>query len=382
MNYTAKTLYGLEALLAEELGELGASNIKIANRAVYFTGNDELLYLVNYCSRLSLSVLKQVCRFDIRSKEDLYRKTSAIEWDRYMDYKSTFAVVPVVNSPLFSHTGYPALIVKDAIADHFRNKSGVRPSVNVKYPDLIINLHISADRVSISLDSSGDPLFMRGYRKESGPAPLNEVLAAGILKLSGWKTADNMIDPMCGAGTIPIEAALMASNIPPGRTRVSFGFEKWKDFDDSLLRKIKSDCEDKIVIPETSIKGSDIDEKMVDIAIRNSENAGVSDRISFSTSDLGLAVTYDPGTFLIFNPPYGERLNAGEAESLYSMIGTTLKHKCEGTRVWMLTTRENMNFVGLKPRTKHTLFNGSLECVLAGYEIYSGSRKQGKQLMV
>jgi putative N6-adenine-specific DNA methylase len=228
MNLVAKTLFGLENLLAEELGTLGAADIKTANRAVLFSGNKELLYRVNYCSRIALSVLVIVDNFRIRTKEDLYSKASAIEWSDLMDADTSFSVMPVVNSSLFTHSGYPGLIVKDSVADYFRKKKGRRPSVNGENPDLLINLHISNDNVTISLDSSQVPLYKRGYRKEQGTAPLNEVLAAGILMLSGWDKTSPLFDPMCGSGTILVEAGLIANNIPPGKFRNFFGFTRWK----------------------------------------------------------------------------------------------------------------------------------------------------------
>ena len=239
MKFVAKTLYGLETVLADELVSLGAMEIEKVNRAVTFRGEKDLLYSVNYCSRTALSVLMNVADFRIRSKDDLYREGSKIEWDRYLDPDDTFSIVPVVNSPHFSHTGYPGLILKDAIADYFRNKFGRRPSVNTTDPDILINLHISNDNVSVSLDSSVIPLFKRGYRQEQAVAPLNEVLAAGILMLSGWKASAPIMDPMCGSGTFPIEAGLMACKIPPGKLRSFYGFQRWKDYDDVLIPVFK-----------------------------------------------------------------------------------------------------------------------------------------------
>jgi putative N6-adenine-specific DNA methylase len=235
MKFTAKTLYGLENVLAGELEELGASDIQPANRAVLFSGSKELLYKVNYCSRSALSFLVPLSGFRIRSKEDLYKKASEVEWSEIIDHNSSFSVAPVVRSELFTHSGYPALIVKDAIADYFRKETGKRPSVNTSDSDVVINLHISNDHVDISLDSSVIPLYKRGYRAEQGLAPLNEVLAAGMLMLAGWDGTLPLQDPMCGSGTLLIEAQLIASRIPPGKFRPSFGFTRWKDFDQTLF---------------------------------------------------------------------------------------------------------------------------------------------------
>ena len=230
MRFVAKTLYGLEKVLSEELIELGASDVQIGNRAVLFNGDMSLLYRVNYCARTALSVLMPIAEFRIKSKDDLYKGGSKIEWDRYMDPDDTFSIVPVINSPLFGHTGYAGLILKDSLADSFRNKTGRRPSVNTDDPGILINLHISNDLVTISIDSSVVPLFKRGYRQEQSVAPLNEVLAAGILLLSGWNVSSDLRDPMCGSGTFPIEAGLIACKIPPGKFRKFFGFRTVERF--------------------------------------------------------------------------------------------------------------------------------------------------------
>jgi putative N6-adenine-specific DNA methylase len=376
MKLIAKSLYGLENILAEELAELGASEITIANRAVLFTGSKELLYRVNYSSRTALSVLVAVSGFRIKSKDDLYRKCMEIHWSDFMDNNSTFSVVPVVNSDLFPHSGYPALVVKDAIADHFREKTGSRPSVNQDDPDIVINLHISNDHADISLDSSVIPLYKRGYRAEQGPAPLNEVLAAGMLKLSGWDGKVPLLDPMCGSGTILIEAALLSGGIPPGSFRQHFGFMKWKNYDEALFDKVKQEMLSKVISGEVIISGSDISAEAISQSRANMIKAGVEDRISLNVISFSDAEIVPGNGFLVFNPPYGERLRPDEPEQLYSMIGTTLKHKCPGKKAWIITSaKEYLKYVGLKAKSKHVLFNGALECVFAGYELYEGSRK-------
>jgi putative N6-adenine-specific DNA methylase len=377
MKFTAKTLYGLENVLAEELKDLGAGDVGPANRAVLFTGNRELLYKVNYCSRIALSVLVSIDDFKIRSKDDLYKRTSMIEWSSVMDPDSTFSVVPVVNSNLFGHTGYPGLIVKDAIADYFRKNYGRRPSVDTANPAVMVNLHISNENVNISLDSSVVPLFKRGYRTGQGAAPLNEVLAAGILKLTGWDLTTPLIDPMCGSGTIIIEAGLMASHVPPGKFRSFFGFTKWKDYDEELFRKVKLESEGQICRMSAVIEGSDISEQAVAHAVENIRNAGLSDQISVGVSDFKDSKPGSKEGYLVFNPPYGQRLKPEEIESLYSMIGSSLKHNYPGYKAWIITSgKEFLREIGLKPKIKYMLFNGALECTLAGYELYEGSKKQ------
>jgi|WetSurMetagenome_2_1015567.scaffolds.fasta_scaffold08717_4 putative N6-adenine-specific DNA methylase len=376
MKFVAKTLYGLEQVLAEELISLGATDVQQGNRAVLFQGGKSLLYTVNYCSRTALSVLVPVSEFRIRSKDDLYKAGKKIDWDQYLDSDNTFAIVPVVNSPHFGHTGYPGLILKDALVDYFRERTGHRPSVNSDNPDLLINLHISNDAVTISLDSSVIPLFKRGYRQEQTVAPLNEVLAAGILLMSGWNSSVTLSDPMCGSGTIPIEAALIAGKIPPGKFRKFFGFQRWKDFDEDLFEKIKLEYLGKIINPPISIYGSDISDQAVQIARSNIEKAGLNDFISLSISDFKDLKSPDENGFVFINPPYGQRIQPEEIDLLYGMIGTTLKHSFPGTTAWLITSnKESVKHIGLKPREKHTLFNGALECLLLKYEMYKGSKR-------
>lgn len=379
MKFVAKTLYGLEAVLADELVGLGASDIEKANRAVIFSGDRNLLYRVNYCSRTALSVLMHVAEFRIRSKDDLYREGSKISWDRYLDPDDTFSIVPVVNSPHFSHTGYPGLILKDSIADYFRKRFGRRPSVNTADPGILVNLHISNDTVTVSIDSSVIPLFKRGYRQEQTVAPLNEVLAAGILLLSGWNASASLLDPMCGSGTIPIEAGLMACKVPPGKYRKFFGFQKWKDYDAELFDRIRFEADSEIVSPAVKISGSDISEKVIGQAGINVSNAGLKEVISLEVADFrDLKTTTDYG-FLFLNPPYGERLLPDETDKLYNAIGSTLKHSFPGTTALLITSnKESLKHVGLKPDRKYTLFNGALECILIKYEMYSGTKNNVK----
>lgn len=377
MKFTAKTLYGLEAILAQELKELGASEIVPVNRAVMFAGSKELLYRVNYCSRIALSVLVQLSGFRIRSKEDLYKKASEIIWSEVMDQDSTFSVAPVVRSELFDHSGYPALVVKDAIADYFRNKTGKRPSVNTTDPDVVINLHISNDHVDISLDSSVIPLYKRGYRAEQGLAPLNEVLAAGMLRLSGWDGTRSFQDPMCGSGTLLVEARMYADKIPPGKFRQFFGFTRWKDFDEELFNKVKMECDALIINSGTLVTGSDISETAVRQAEANIRKAGLDGEISVAIADFKDVNRVSDSGYLVINPPYGQRLKPDEIEKLYSMIGTTLKHHFAGNKAWIITAgKDYLRNVGLKPIKKFVLFNGALECIFAGYELYEGSKKQ------
>jgi putative N6-adenine-specific DNA methylase len=376
MKFVAKTLFGLEKVLADELISLGAVEISKANRAVLFTGDIPMMYKVNYMSRTALSVLMSLKEFWIKSADDLYRKCMQIEWDNYMDVDNSFSVVPVVQSPLFNHTGYAGLKVKDAVADYFRKINGRRPSVDAANPDILINLHISNEKVTISLDSSTIPLFKRGYRQEQAAAPLNEVLAAGMLLISGWDASTDLIDPMCGSGTILIEAGLIAGNIPAGKFRRSFGFQKWKGYDPDIFNIIVEEGESGVRKAPVKISGFDISELAISQAVKNVIRAGLKDSISLDVSDFkNLKMSVNNGVVFI-NPPYGERLLPEETDTLYEMIGTTLKHNFHGYTAWIISSnKESLKHIGLKPKEKHVLYNGSLECSFNKYELYEGSRK-------
>lgn len=380
MRFIAKTLFGLENVLAGELISLGAADVSHANRAVLFSGNKELLYRVNYCSRCALSILVLANDFRIRTKDDLYKNASRIDWSAIMDPDQTFSVVPVVNSELFDHTGFPGLVVKDAVADYFRKKTGKRPSVNTSDPDVQINVHISHENVTISLDSSVIPLFKRGYRSEQGEAPLNEVLAAGILMISGWDASCSLTDPMCGSGTIPIEAALIACNVPPGKFRQFFGFSRWKEYDDDLFSRVKLECNNHIRKAGVRISGSDISGTAVKQSLANIEKAGLAGQVTIEMCDIKDLKPVENNGYVIFNPPYGQRLKPDDIGELYDMIGSSLKHNFAGSKAWIITSgKEYLKNIGLKPKSKNTLYNGALECVLVGYELYEGTRKPHKK---
>ena len=377
MKLTAKTFFGLENVLSDELSSLGAINIKAANRAVTFEGNIGTLYKVNYCVRTALSVLMPIKEFRIKSKDDLYSIGKSIAWDKFMNTKSTFSITPVVNSPLFKHSGYAGLILKDSIADYFREKTGIRPSVNTDEPDIAINLHISGSNVTVSLDSSGEPLFKRGYRQAFAEAPLNESLAAGMLLMSGWDGSAPLIDPMCGSATIPIEAALIAKKVPSGKFRKSFGFQKWNNYDAQLFEHVKQECDAGIVELKIKISGSDISSESVKNAMINIRNAGLENDIAITNIDFKDVEAPEDTGVAMFNPPYGLRLNPDDLDSLYETIGSKLKHSFEGYAAWILSSnREALKKIGLKPSEKHILFNGANECLFLKYDLYCGSKKK------
>ncbi len=378
-KFHAKTLKGLEPLLAEELNTLGAVRTEIGNRGVTFFGGMALMYRVNLASRLSLRVLLPIFQFDATDPETLYRKVKRFDWSRYLDNRMTFAIDPVVHSPHFKHSQYVAQKVKDAIADRFRELTSLRPSVNREQPDLLINVHISGKQVTISLDSSGGSLHRRGYRTGLGhfQAPLNEVLAAGMVMITGWKGQTPFLDPMCGSGTLAIEAALIAANIPPGIFRKQYGFENWKDFDRDLMEHVVQNLgpEREVEVP---IIARDKDPEAVKLTRRQVNQMDLKHLVRVERGDFFTTEGME-GITLVFNPPYGERMRADDLEQLYSEIGTTLKHKYPGSDAWVLSSsKKALGNVGLKPAGKHPLFNGSLECSYVNYRTFLGSWKDHK----
>ena len=313
MRLIAKTLYGLEEVLASELTALGAENVQVLNRAVAAEGSKSMLYKINYNSRVALSVLLPVAEFSISNQKDLYNSVVSFDWDQYLDTDKTYAVTAVVNSKHFAHSGYAGLVVKDAVADFFRHLTRKRPSVDQKSPDLLINLHISNEKVTISLDSTVIPLYRRGYRREQAEAPLSEVLAAGIIMLSGWKAETPLVDGMCGSGTIPAEAGLMACNIAPGKFRKSFGFMKWKDYDPALFRSVKFEAEKKERRSPVKIYAGDISADAVRMATINIREAGLTDTVEVSERDFLTSPAPVPERDTDYKPavrtPYRRRRN-------------------------------------------------------------------------
>jgi len=379
-NLVAKTIFGLENILAEELQSLGARQIKVGNRAVYFSGTKEMMYKANFCLHTAICILIPILTFRVKNETELYTRVQEIDWTKIMSLDMTFAVESTVYSSLFRHTQYPALKVKDSIVDQFRKKTNKRPNVDTLNPDVLINVHISEDTCTISLNSSGEPLFKRGYRIATQEAPLNEVLAAGLLHLAGWNSSKNLIDPMCGSGTILIEAALMANKIFPGFFRGTFGFMNWLDFDNVLYNKMKELLKTKNESTECIIMGADISPEAISIAQENIKNAGVEDKIKLHISDLKQFTPDITNGVLITNPPYGERLKQNDLVDFYKALGNTLKNRYKNFEAWILSSNlEAMKFIGLHPAKKIKLMNASLECTFNKYEIYEGSRKRIKK---
>jgi len=375
----ATTQFGLEGVLAAELNELGANDIEILSRAVKFRGDLNLLYKCNLYLRTALKILKPIATFEALNELDLYNKVKKIDWSEFLTTDQTFAIDGTTSGEVFTHSKFVALKSKDAIVDQFREIDGIRPSINVDDPDLQINIHISEVACSVSIDSTGLPLSKRGYRLEQIFAPISEVLAAGIILLSGWDKKSNFYDPMCGSGTFSIEAALIAQNIPNGRLR-HFAFEKWKDFDAVQWELIKKDSESNIKPFEGKIFASDIEKRAVEIAIQNARRAGVEALINFKNSDfLSSTPEGDPGV-VVLNPPYGERLQSDDIVEFYREIGTRLKHFYNGSDAWIISANlEALKFIGLKPSRKIKLYNGQLECKLNKYELYRGSKRAANE---
>ena len=377
----AKTFFGFEDILADELRNLGAMHVTKGVRSVQFEGDKGFMYKANLCLRTALKILKPIASFYVRNEKEYYQKLYNFNWQTYLRVDQTFAVTATLQTELFNHSQYVALKAKDAIADAFRNATGRRPNVDVLHPDLEIHIHIQRNEVIVSLDSSGNSLHQRGYRTATNIAPINEVLAAGILLLSGWQGQCDFLDPMCGSGTFLIEAAMIACNIPANVHRKEFAFERWNDFDEDLFNLIFGSCIKKIREFHHQIVGYDKAPSAVAKAKDNLKNADLSEYIQVFQKDFFATEKEDKqqSLHMVFNPPYNERLQT-DVEQLYSSIGNTLKHHYPNTDAWFITSNlEGIKYVGLRPSRKIKLFNGKLESRLLQYKMYEGSKKAKKQ---
>lgn len=377
MKLIAKTMAGLEPVLAEELKQLGAAAIEPLNRAVYFEGDLRVLYRANLEVRTALRILKPIHSFKVRDEQGLYRKIFDIDWRQYMGVNDTLAVDAAVNSPHFNHSKYVALKTKDAIVDRFRKEEGRRPDVSLHRPTLRVNVHIYQEECTVSLDSSEESLHKRGYRVEALEAPINEVLAAGMVLLTGWKRDCAFIDPMCGSGTILIEAATYACNRAPQLQREYFGFKKWQDFDEELWAGLLADARNRVTAFKHGLYGYDMDFKAMRIANHNALAAGLEGQVEIKRQRFERLEPPAEDGLLVMNPPYDERLVKTDIEAFYQMIGDRLKQAFAGYEAWIISSnKEAMKKIGLRPSSKMTLFNGALECKYHQYQLYSGSRKQ------
>ena len=372
----AKTFEGLEDVLRDELIDLGAENVEIGNRMVSFEGDNAMMYKANLCCRTALRILKPIVMFNADSTDDLYDYLRDLDWEQFMDADTTFSVDSTVFGEDFTHSKFVTYRVKDAIVDHFRDKDGSRPSIRLEGADLQLNVHIAGNRVTVSLDSSGEPLFKRGYRVEQTEAPINEVLAAGIILKTGWRGDSDFLDPMCGSGTFLIEAALIAANINPGIYRESFAFEKWKDFDKDLFEDLYNDDSEERDF-NYKIFGGDIDPEAIAVARKNIKSARVDDMIELSCRPLTEWEADTAEGIIVTNPPYGERLRPANLNTLYKEIGSTLKNNFQGWHAWIIGYQdEQMKEIGLKPSVKIPLNNGKLECNLREYVMFDGAYSQ------
>ena len=382
MKFIAKTLEGLEEILADELSELGVQDIEIWKRAVAYSGDKMTLYKSNLLLRTCLKVLVFMKEFTVENETDLYNEIKKIPWEEYLGLDDTFAIDSVVNSDMFRHANFIALKAKDAVADRFREKYNQRPNVDTQEPTLKINTHIRANIVTVSLDSSGQSLHMRGYRKHSVDAPLNEVLAAGLVLMSGWDKTTTLMDPMCGSATILCEAAKIAGKIPPQSPDRAFAFKKWKSYDPELYHMVCEETERNINTDNIPpLLGYDINQKAVQVAITNIGEAGLSDFIKVEKEDF-FYLEGSQNLMLIFNPPYDARLKEKDVLDFYSFIGDKLKLSFQGCSAWILSGHmAAMKNVGLRPSAKKSLLNGSIPSLFCRYDMYAGSKKQKWQNM-
>lgn len=371
----AKTFYGLEDVLVQELKQLGASQIVKKNRAVEFLGDLGFLYKVNYSLRTALKILVPIHHFKAKNETIFEKEINKIPWENYFFNSQSFAIDATVYSDYFKHSQYIMLKMKDGIVDRFRKKFGKRPDIERYNPDIKFHLHISNQEVTISLDSSGDPLFKRGYRKSHFEAPINEVLAAGLLNLAGWDGKGNFLDPMCGSGTLLVEAAMIALNMPPQLHRKQFGFMNWKNFDLELFNKIKDTRINRIKDFSGKIIGYDISDKALVSAKNNIEAADLSEFIELKNQDFFTSQKEQFPLLVVFNPPYDERLSI-TTDHFYKNIGDTLKNNYKNTLAWFITSDlEAYKKIGLRPSRKIKIYNGKLECRFFQYDIYEGSKK-------
>ena len=376
----AKTMAGLEDVLAEELIGIGANNLEIGKRMVSFEGDLALMYKANIQCRTALRILRPVYEFKAKTTDDIYKKVKAMNWFEHLTEDSTFAIDAITFSDYFTHSKFVAYRVKDAIADYFMQRTEKRPSVNVENPDLLINFHIAHDKCTLSFDSSGESLHKRGYRVAQTEAPLNEVLAAGMILKTGWRGESDFIDPMCGSGTLLIEAAMIAMNVPPGIYRQNFAFEKWKNFNADLFETIYNDDSGEREFKH-KIYGSDISSEAIAIAAKNVKNAGLEKCIDLKVMPFeNYTEAPSENAVLVTNPPYGERIKPEDLFGLYENIGERLKHVFMGYSAWILSyKKECFDKIGLKPSKKIQLVNGSLQCEFRKYDIFAGKKYPKKE---
>jgi putative N6-adenine-specific DNA methylase len=378
----AKTIFGLEEVLANELKKLGARDVEEHNRAVSFVGDKGMIYKSNLCLRTALRILVPINQFEVSNEDTLYEGIKAINWEEYMDVDDTLAIDCTLNTHLFNHSQYISQKAKDAIADQFREKHDKRPSVDLDKPTLRIQIHIYNTTCSVALDSSGESLHKRGYRDKTNLAPINEVLAAGLVLLTGWGRHNTFIDPMCGSGTILIEAALIAANIPPGYYKEDFGFMRWQRylaFDEALWNTIYEAAVGRISSETPKILGGEISHHVARKGKENVKLAKVEDMVHIRECDIKDFEAPEGSGVVIINPPYGERMDKDDINALYKSIGDTFKQRFSGYDCWVISSNmEALKHIGLRPSRKIPIYNGQLECRFMKYEMYRGTKKLHK----
>ena len=375
-KYIAKTFLGLEAVAAEELRKLGASEVVILNRAVEFWGDKALLYKANYCCRTVLRILQPIASFSFETNEQFYKNVFKIPFEHYLSKNGTFCMHSIISNSIFDNSQYASLLAKDALCDRFREKYDCRPSVDKQMPDISVDIYISGNHCSVSIDSSGESLHRRGYKTTRHPAAMNEVLAAGLVLLSGWKADCDLIDFMCGSATIPIEAAMYAINLPAGYYRKEFGFMFWCDFDEKLWKKVQKEADEAVNNFDFLVYGSDISPNFIKNSRENVKKMGLDHIIKLSIESFEDVKPERVPAHIIINPPYGERMNHQIVDNFYQNIGNKLKHNFVYTVAWVITpNKEAMKNFGLRPTKKIRIFNAALECTFYKFELYEGSKK-------
>jgi putative N6-adenine-specific DNA methylase len=371
----AKTFSGLEDVLAKEVKKIGGQNVHRSKRAVFYEGDLEMIYKSNYQLRTALRILREIEYFQFKNVDQFYLRCKDVKWKNYFDLEQNFVINSVVvNSREFRNSMFASLKVKDAIADYFRDNFGKRPNVDTENPDIIINVHIFQNNCTLSIDTSGESLHKRGYRVKQGEAPLNEVLAAGMILITGWLGNSDFMDPMCGSGTLPIEAAMIAQNIPPAKFRKEFAFQKWNNYDQLLWDKVSQPVDKRDF--RYTIYASDVSGSNLLNAQTNARRALVFNKIKFQKSDFkDLEIQLNNAT-IVTNPPYGERLKEENLNGLYDMIGERFKHQYPGNSAWILSSAiESLSYIGLKPAVKVDLFNGALKCKFNNYQLFKGKQR-------
>ena len=376
-KYIAKTFVGLETVAAEELKNLGATDVQVLNRAVEFWGDKALMYKANYCCRTILRILQPISSFSFTSNEQFYKNVFNIPFEHYLSKNGTFCMHSIISNSIFDNSQYASLLAKDALCDRFREKYDCRPSVDKQYPDISVDIYISGNNCSISIDSSGESLHRRGYKTTRHPAALNEVLAAGLVMLSGWKADCDLVDFMCGSATIPIEAAMYALNMPAGYFRKDFGFMYWKDFDEKLWKIVQNDAKNSLREFNFKVYGSDISFNFIKNARENVKKMGLNEKIILSVESFEDVVPERLPVHIIINPPYGERMKSEIVENFYQNIGNKMKQNFINSTGWVITpNKEAMKYFGLHPTRKIRVFNAALECTFYKFELYKGSKKE------